>query len=147
MENEYWIGSLITTVVGALVGFLLGRRKYNKEVDNIAITNMQQSLDFYQKLSDDTSQRLEVVLEENTKLRDELQRLRSENVQLKTEMKELREMVEKLTGTLANYGLNRMLEDAGSSSGSRKISEDGEGEETKATETKENSRKAKAVKS
>lgn len=142
MDTQYWLGNVITTVVGALVGFLLGRKKYNKEVDNLAITNMQQSLDFYQKLSDDTSARLENVLNENASLREEIQHVRSENSQLKEQMNELRAVVDNLTATLAKYGLNRMLEDVDTNSlaSSRKIKvkkEDGkESKEAKPAEEK-----------
>lgn len=126
MDTQYWIGNLITTVVGALVGFLLGRRKYNKEVDNIAIQNMQQSLEFYQNLSDDNKVRLEAVLNENTTLREEIERVRTENAHLKNEMKELRSTVDKLTNMLASYGLGRLIEDAdnnaNSTTSSRKVS-------------------------
>ena len=142
MDTQYWIGNLITTVVGALVGFLLGRRKYNKEVDNIAIQNMQQSLEFYQKLSDDTSTRLEAVLSENTTLREEIDRVRSENAHMKNEMKDLRATVDKLTNMLASYGLGRLIEDAGGSIGStsnssRKVSvKKDDGKESKAEDAK-----------
>lgn len=141
MDTQYWIGNLITTVVGALVGFLLGRRKYNKEVDNIAIQNMQQSLEFYQKLSDDTSTRLEAVLSENTTLREEIDRVRSENAHMKNEMKDLRATVDKLTNMLASYGLGRLIEDAGGSIGStsnssRKVLvKKDDGKESKAEDT------------
>jgi len=132
MDTQYWLGNLITTIVGALVGFLLGRKKYNKEVDNLAITNMQQSLDFYQKLSDDTSARLENVLNENATLRDEIKHVRSENSQLKEQMNELRTVVDNLTATLAKYGLDRMLKDVDSGAfvNSRKIN-NGDGKESK----------------
>ena len=142
MDTQYWIGNLITTVVGALVGFLLGRRKYNKEVDNIAIQNMQQSLEFYQNLSDDNKVRLEAVLNENTTLREEIERVRTENAHLKNEMKELRANVEKLTNMLASYGLGRLIEDSGSNSNStanssRKVStKKDNGKEDKASDAK-----------
>ena len=132
MDTQYWLGNVITTVVGALVGFLLGRKKYNKEVDNLAITNMQQSLDFYQKLSDDTSARLENVLNENATLRDEIKHVRSENSQLKEQMNELRTVVDNLTATLAKYGLDRMLKDVDSGAfvNNKKI-KNGDGKESK----------------
>jgi predicted nuclease with TOPRIM domain len=132
MDTQYWLGNVITTVVGALVGFLLGRKKYNKEVDNLAITNMQESLDFYKKLSDDTCARLENVLNENATLRDEIKQVRSENSQLKEQMNELRTVVDKLTATLAKYGLDRMLKDVDSGAfvNSRKIN-NGDGKESK----------------
>lgn len=139
MDTQYWIGNLITSVVGALVGFLLGRRKYNKEVDNIAIQNMQKSLEFYQNLSDDNKTRLEAVLNENTTLREEIERVRTENAHLKNEMKELRSTVDKLTNMLASYGLGRLIEDAdnNATASSRKVStKKDNGKEDKASDAK-----------
>lgn len=112
MDTQYWLGSLISSLVMGIAGFLFGRRKYNKEVDNIAIANMQNSLEFYKNLSDDTNTRLEAVLKENAALREEIKVVSDENIRLNDEMRELRNVVDKLTNTLANYGLTRLLEDA-----------------------------------
>lgn len=102
METGYWLGSLLASDVAiGVVSWLLAKRKYNAEVDNNIIENMQKSLDFYKQLSDDTKERLETVLKENSELR--------------SEVKELRAIVDKLTTSLANYGINRLLEDADAS--------------------------------
>lgn len=41
------------------------RKKYNSEVDNNLIENMQKSLEFYKKLSDDNKKMLDEVLNRN----------------------------------------------------------------------------------
>ena len=61
------------------------------------ITNMQESLEFYKTLADDNKARLEEVLKENTELRKEITDLRTQ--------------VDKLTSTLANYGLQKLIEE------------------------------------
>lgn len=69
---------LLTTVVGAWVSWVFARKKYNSEVDNNLIQNMQESLDFYKKLSDDNRARLEEVLKRNEDLEDEVRELRTQ---------------------------------------------------------------------
>lgn len=77
---------LISTVVSGWVSWFFARRKYNSEVDNNLIHNMQESLEFYKKLSDDNKQRLEEVLQRNAELerRDEL--LEKEIAELKSQV-------------------------------------------------------------
>ena len=53
---------IITTVISGWTSWFFARRKYNSEVDNNLIENMQQSLEFYKKLSDDNKNRLDEVL-------------------------------------------------------------------------------------
>lgn len=69
---------LLTTVVGAWTSWVLARKKYNSEVDNNLIQNMQDSLDFYRKLSDDNRARLEEVLKRNEDLEGEVKELRAQ---------------------------------------------------------------------
>lgn len=77
------IGIILTAVVGIITTFASGwtawfftRKKYNAEVDNSLLVNLQKSLDFYRNLSDDNKQRLEVMLERNSKLEEEVLDLR-----------------------------------------------------------------------
>ena len=58
---------------------------------------MQESLEFYKSLADDNKQRLEDVL--------------AENADLRKEVSELREQVSRLTSALAEYGLQKLIED------------------------------------
>lgn len=67
---------IITTVISGWTSWFFARRKYNSEVDNNLIVNMQQSLEFYKKLSDDNKNRLDEVLKRNAELEQEIKDLR-----------------------------------------------------------------------
>lgn len=98
--EETWItilSSAITAFATAFTTWFFTKRKYNAEVDNNVITNMQESLEFYKTLADDNKARLEDVLKENAELRKEID--------------ELRKQVGDLTSTLANYGLQKLMEE------------------------------------
>ena len=98
--EDTWIailGGVITSIVSGFASWFFTKRKYNAEVDNNLIGNMQESLEFYKTLADDNKQRLEEVLQENAELRKEISDLRAQ--------------VDRLTATLANYGLQKLIED------------------------------------
>lgn len=98
--NNTWIaiiGGVITTVASSFVSWFFAKRKYNAEVDNHLITNMQESLEFYKTLADDNKVRLEAVLQENAELRKEVN--------------EMRDKLVALTSVLAQYGLLKLMED------------------------------------
>ena len=98
--EETWItilSSAITAFATAFTTWFFTKRKYNAEVDNNVITNMQESLEFYKTLVDDNKARLEDALKENAELRKEID--------------ELRKQVGDLTSTLANYGLQKLIEE------------------------------------
>lgn len=97
-------GTIIATLCGTVTTFVSGfaswfftKKRYNAEVDNNLIHNMQESLEFYKHLADDNKHRLDEVLNENAELR--------------SEVGELRNQVARLTAALAQYGLQRLLED------------------------------------
>lgn len=69
---------IITTVISGWTSWFFARRKYNSEVDNNLIKNMQQSLEFYKKLSDDNENRLDEVLKRNAELEQEIRDLRKQ---------------------------------------------------------------------
>ena len=69
---------IITTVISGWTSWFFARRKYNSEVDNNLIENMQQSLEFYKKLSDDNKDRLDEVLKRNAELKQEIRDLRKQ---------------------------------------------------------------------
>ena len=87
---------LFTTIVSGFTSWFFTKKKYNAEVDNNLISNMQDSLEFYKALADDNKRRLDEVLNENADLRKEVS--------------ELREQVSKLTSALADYGLQKLIE-------------------------------------
>ena len=69
---------IIPTVISGWTSWFFARRKYNSEVDNNLIENMQQSLEFYKKLSDDNKNRLDEVLKRNAELEQEIKDLRKQ---------------------------------------------------------------------
>lgn len=69
---------IITAVISGWTSWFFARRKYNSEVDNNLIENMQQSLEFYKKLSDDNKNRLDEVLKRNAELEQEIRDLRKQ---------------------------------------------------------------------
>ena len=77
---------LITTIVSGWASWFFARKKYNSEVDNQLIKNMNESLEFYKKLSDDNRSRLEEVLKRNDELERRDERLEEEIRQLRTQM-------------------------------------------------------------
>lgn len=72
------IGGLLTTLLGSWASWFYTRKKYNSEVDNNQIKNMQESLEFYKQLSDDNKRRLEEVLQKNQELEKEVAELRQQ---------------------------------------------------------------------
>ena len=73
---------LITTVTSGWVSWLFAKKKYNAEVDTDLIENMQKSLDFYMKLSDDNKVRLDEALKRNDTLEGEIKDLRKQMFEL-----------------------------------------------------------------
>ena len=73
---------LITTIVSSWTSWFFARKKYDSEVDSNLISNMKESLDFYEKLSTDNRERLEEVLKRNTELEQEVRELRKQMVNL-----------------------------------------------------------------
>lgn len=69
---------IITTIVSSWTSWFFARKKYNSEVDSNLINNMKESLDFYEKLSNDNRERLEEVLKRNTELEQEVGELRKQ---------------------------------------------------------------------
>lgn len=67
---------VVTTAGSAWVSWFFTRKKYNAEVDNTLLENLQHSLDFYKSLSDDNRERLNIMLERNSKLEEEVLELR-----------------------------------------------------------------------
>ena len=83
------LGVIITALIGFLSTIISGwctwfftRKKYNSEVDNNLIENMQDSLNFYKQLSDDNKTRLEEVLKRNDQLEKEVRELRTQMINL-----------------------------------------------------------------
>lgn len=73
---------LVSTIVSGWVSWVFARKKYNSEVDHNLIENMENSLEFYKKLSDDNRARLEEMAERNKALEVEIQELRKQMLNL-----------------------------------------------------------------
>ena len=77
------LGVIITAIIGivtsftsAWVSWFFTRKKYSAEVDETVIHNMKESLEFYQKLSDDNKNRLDSMIRRNDELEEEMKDLR-----------------------------------------------------------------------
>jgi len=86
-----YVTLLTTNIISPVISWKLAKKKYGAEVDNQVIDNMKESLEFYKRLSDDNKERLDRVLEENVKLREQ--------------MADLRKQVVTLSMIVASYGL------------------------------------------
>lgn len=77
------LGVIITAIIGivtsftsAWVSWFFTRKKYSAEVDENVIHNMNESLEFYKKLSDDNRNRLDLMIKNNEELEEEMKDLR-----------------------------------------------------------------------
>ena len=101
---------IITTVISGWTSWFFARRKYNSEVDNNLIENMQQSLEFYKKLSNDNKNRLDEVLKRNAELEQEIKDLRKQMFSL------MNSICTDLTRQLRKRNLNLFNEQNGTDS-------------------------------
>lgn len=79
------LGIIITAITGIVVSFtsawvswFFTRKKYSAEVDENVIHNMNESLEFYKKLSDDNRNRLDLMIKNNEELEEEMKDLRKQ---------------------------------------------------------------------
>lgn len=84
MMNELVVGGigLLTTIVSGWTSWFFTRRKYYGEVDHTLIENMESSLEFYKKLSDDNRERLDSMARRNEEMATEIQELRKQVLDL-----------------------------------------------------------------
>ena len=100
---------ILAGTLSSVVTWLLTRRKYNSEVENGNIQNMQEALEFYKTLSDDYKTRLEDEIKGHNA---EVVELKAENAELKKELREQEKRFdEKLTAQQREITLmkNQML--------------------------------------
>ena len=69
---------VVSSIISAWTSWFFARKKYNSEVDNQLIQNMNESLEFYKKLSDDNKARLDDVLKRNEDLEKEVKELKKQ---------------------------------------------------------------------
>lgn len=77
---------VVSSIISAWTSWFFARKKYNSEVDNQLIQNMNESLEFYKKLSDDNKSRLDDVLKRNDELEKRDEKLEEEVRQLRMQM-------------------------------------------------------------
>lgn len=99
MENEIIIAiiGVVTTFTSGLTSWIFARKKYNSEVDHNRIENMNDSLEFYTRLSDDNKDRLDSLIERNQSLEQTVNNLTIENQSLKAQIEEVRRQMLALT--------------------------------------------------
>ena len=76
---------ILAGILSSVVTWLLTRKKYNSEVENGNIQNMQEALEFYKTISDDYKRRLEDEIGGHNA---EVAELKAENAELKKELRE-----------------------------------------------------------
>lgn len=87
--------TVLCTALGSFVTWLLSRKKYKTEVDHNSIENMDNSLEFYEKLSNSNNKILEDILERSEKLAES-------NLKLLIEVQNLRYQVDVLVRVIKN---------------------------------------------
>lgn len=86
---------VVTTGLSSLITWLFSRKKYKTEVEHNSIENMDNSLEFYEKLSASNNRILADILERSEKLAES-------NVKLLIEVQNLRAQVDILVRVLQN---------------------------------------------
>lgn len=94
------ICTVVSSVITGVVTFLLTRRKYNSEVDGSYIHNMQKSLEFYERLSEDNSKRLAAVLDRNQYLEERYLKVEERNERLEAEVEKLKTQMINIMGQI-----------------------------------------------
>lgn len=79
--------TVVCTALGSVVTWLLSRKKYKTEVEHNSIENMDNSLEFYEKLSNSNNKILEDILERSEKLAES-------NLKLLIEVQNLRAQID-----------------------------------------------------
>lgn len=95
-------------IVTSIVSWMLAKKRYNVDIDTSVIANMEKSLEFYEKLSNDNKERLIKVLEDDKVMRQEMDAIIKENKDLKAsietitkENKELKKSITEMKAQLS----------------------------------------------
>lgn len=83
--------AIVTASIGSFVTWILAKKKYNSEVDNTLIGNMQKSLEFYITLASDTKARLDITIEDNKETKKKNSLLEEEVAELKKQVCSLKD--------------------------------------------------------
>ena len=92
ISNELLIGivGIVSTVIGSWASWFFTRKKYNSEVDNTVISNLQEAVNTYKIICDDLRNNLKTTLENNAAIMEK-------NNKLEDEIRDLRKQVNELT--------------------------------------------------
>lgn len=102
IQSELIIGliGVVMTGLSSYISWILAKRKYDSEVDHNVIGNMKEVLEFYEDFSNSSKERLAEVLEDNKKLRNDIDELIDENQVLRRDIGELKDQVIKLSTSI-----------------------------------------------
>lgn len=92
--------TIISSILTGVCTFFLTRKKYNSEVDGNYIHNMQKSLDFYERLSEDNSKRLAAVLDRNQYLEERYLKVEERNERLEAEVEKVKTQMINIMGQI-----------------------------------------------
>ena len=85
--NEY-ILTLVGSVFTGVVSFFLGVQKSKKEVESMALTNIQTSIDIYKVIIEDLKGEIGILLFKVDELEKKVEELKNENHELKEMLRE-----------------------------------------------------------
>lgn len=104
------LSTVIGTVGGSVMTFLVARKKYLSEVYANDIKSMQESLKFYTDMVQDNRKELlgyqddlRNLRDENKQLREEMAQVKEENVNLKLENVQLKSQMNSMAERMAKY--------------------------------------------
>ena len=83
IEKLLYVGS---TVAVSLVTYLMGKRKQEAETDSTTLDNLEKSLEIYQKMINDMSNKIDVLSAKINELEATVEKLYKENKQLKSKV-------------------------------------------------------------
>lgn len=109
------IVGLVSTIVSSWATWFFTRKKYNSEVDSTNIQNMQETLEFYKKLSDYNKERLDEYLRRNEQLEEQVNKLKEQVFSL------MNSICVDLTCQIRKRDLNLFQEDKNGNKVSQKI--------------------------
>lgn len=77
---------IIASIATGVSSYLFTKKKYNSEVDATIIENLTKSLEFYKKICDDNTTRLEQLLKLNQELEQKIVTLNKEVADLRNQL-------------------------------------------------------------
>lgn len=80
MSNELLIGliGVVTTFLSGFTSWFFTRKKYNSEVDNTVINNLQDAVNTYKLICDDNKRTIEEYIKGKDQLEEEIKDLRKQ---------------------------------------------------------------------